>query len=40
VGIAQVFTSHNLAPMAANAEAAKEQIEEFKSVVPLLQVGA
>jgi hypothetical protein len=38
--IAQVFTSRNLAPMAANADVVKEQVEEFKSVVPLVQVGA
>lgn len=35
----QVFTTRNLAPMAANAEAVKEQVEEFKSVVPLVQVS-
>lgn len=35
----QVFTTRSLAQMAANAEAVKQQVEDFKSVVPLVQVG-
>jgi hypothetical protein len=34
----QVFGARSLGKMAANAEAVKQQVEEFKSVVPLVQV--
>lgn len=36
--ILQVFTTRNLGQMAANAEAVKQQVEDFKSAVPLVQV--
>jgi hypothetical protein len=36
--VPQVFTTRNMAQMASNAETIKEQVEEFKSVVPLVQV--
>jgi hypothetical protein len=35
----QVFTARNMGQMASNAETIKQQVEEFKSVVPLVQVG-
>jgi hypothetical protein len=34
----QVFATRNMGQMASNAEAIKQQVEEFKSVLPLVQV--
>lgn len=34
----QVFTTRNMAQMASNAETIQVQVEEFKAVVPLVQV--
>jgi len=37
--ILQVFTTRGLGQMATNAETIKQQVEDFKSVVPLVQVS-
>jgi hypothetical protein len=36
----QVFTTRGLEQMAANADALRQQVEEFKALVPLVQVSA
>jgi hypothetical protein len=36
----QVFTTRGLDQMAANADALRQQVEEFKALVPLVQVRA
>lgn len=35
----QVFATRGLGQMATNAETIKQQVEDFKSVVPLVQVN-
>jgi hypothetical protein len=36
----QVFTTRGLEQMAANADALRQQVQEFKALVPLVQVSA
>jgi hypothetical protein len=36
----QVFTTRGLEQMSANADSLRQQVEEFKALVPLVQVRA
>jgi hypothetical protein len=36
----QVFTTRGLEQMAANADALRQRVEEFKALVPLVQASA
>lgn len=38
--LVQVFTNRGLEQMAANADSLRQQVEEFKALVPLVQVRA